>query len=122
MDSVKFYNQLFRIRTDQDVRAVFDGDRPLRDISKSNAGYPEDSRFLLDSARVRENDTGLGHQPKKIKIAERRHQADTDARIPPVWILQKVVNEIIREISFLDALERTWMCRENYRHALRDFQ
>jgi len=94
------------------------GDWPLGAVPKGDTRDPKDSRFFLDPTRIGENDPRSGHQMQKIKIAERRNQSDSHSRIPWLWALNKMVNEIITQILVLDSLERPRMCRKNDRYTL----
>lgn len=45
-------------------------------IAKYQSGHPEGWRFLLDPARIGEDEAGVFHQMNQREVVERREQAD----------------------------------------------
>src|SRR5262245_22213905 len=59
---------------------------------------------------------------KKVEIAQRRHQPDTNSRVPRLWTIEKVVDKIVSQIRLLNLFQGAWMGRKDNRHMTGDLE
>src|SRR6266446_9814222 len=68
-------DNLARIRTNEQVSTVRDGDRTFRILPECEAGDAESRGFFLDTARVGEDQLCFAQETKKIEVSDGRHEA-----------------------------------------------
>jgi len=69
-------DDLSRVSADKYVCAFADGDGPFGIFPESEAGDAEGGGFLLDAARIGEDESGFAEKAEKIEIADGRDEAE----------------------------------------------
>src|SRR5437879_3836592 len=67
-------DDLARIRTNQKVGTLGDGDGALGIFAQGKAGDAESCGFFLDAARIGEHEAGFAQETEKIEVSDRRNE------------------------------------------------
>src|SRR5439155_1710025 len=67
-------DDLTRIRTDQEIGTLGDGDGALSVFTQCDAGNAEGCGLFLHAARIGEHEASLAQETEKIEVSDRRNE------------------------------------------------